>query len=891
MDSQSQRTVVVVSHTHWDREWYHPLGRMRQKLVTLIDELLDAPDGLPFLLDGQAIMLDDYRAMRPERAAALRAALQSSRLEAGPWYVLADMLIPGGEALVRNLLEGTRTVREAGGTPPRVLYSPDAFGHSAAGPLLAAGFGLEVAIVWRGFGGSQHPASSAVHWTHRSGASVLLWHLPPDGYEVGSSLPTAPDAAQERWATLKPTLFDRNPLDVALLPNGADHHARQPQRAHAISTLARAAKPTAVVCDSLAGFAARLVRAAVDRPLTSVRGELRDSSGWTWALQGTFSTRAHQKRMNACVERVLLREAEPWSALAWFVTGRETHALRSAWKTLLATHPHDTLCGCSVDAVATAADERWADALTQAHGIRDDAVHVLVGHDVPGDRERKAAWWNTLVLRNPTARARGGVVTIRVTDAITADPVGPGSGAHRTTIESPTDPAVNASLQTVASSREFDRVESPLHYPENAVVAVRDALAWIEPMPGYGVRSVAATGLSFIGRSAPELQRVQGDDLALSGAHWLVEHVETGVVATHASGLTLRPVGWLESVSDAGDTYTPSLRGTPTVAQWSAPVATELGPLRAAWSVNARLQRPRDAVASATEIATGALVNSEMVSVAATASISLTAGADRIDISIGGQNPAGDHRLRWMMKLPDGITADRVLADAAFGAVERDVDVRDANAWPAERRLDTAPLHRWLWFSGEAYSFGIISDGLAEYELLPDGCLAITLLRAVGELSRRDLPERPGHAGWPAATPLAQSRGPFAARFALVALPADRDAAIAQLEQTSDDVLTPIVGESWRGVASPLGDFDGVTLDGDGLSFSAAKRSEDGQWLVLRCVNQRTTSVHGSWCLPRAIVEARLSRLDETDAGALATSGARVSFEAAPHAIVTILVR
>ncbi len=891
MDSQSQRTIVVVSHTHWDREWYHPLGRMRQRLVTLIDELLDAPDGSPFLLDGQAIVLDDYRAMRPERADVLRAALQSSRLEAGPWYVLADLLIPGGEALVRNLLEGMRTVREAGGAPPGVLYSPDAFGHSAAGPVLAAGFGLDVAIVWRGFGGPAHPASSAVRWTHPSGASVLLWHLPPDGYEVGSSLPTAPEEAHKRWAALQPMLFDRNPLDVALLPNGADHHERQWQRTHAVATLARAAAPTAVVCDSLAAFASRLVRAAADRTLPSVSGELRDSSGWTWALQGTFSTRAQQKRINARVERVLVREAEPWSALAWFVMNRETHVLRTAWKTLLATHPHDTLCGCSVDAVATTADERWADARTQAHGIRDDALHALLGHDVPADRERRAAWRNTLVLRNPAARARGGVVAIRLIDAVTADPVGPGSGTQRTTIQTPTDLLADAQLQTVASAREFDRVESPHHYPDNAVVSVRDALAWIEPMPGYSVTSVETTELSSLVCSAPEHLRVQGDDAALTGAQWRVEHRANAIVATHASGLTLDPVGWLESVTDAGDTYTPSLRGAPIVAHWSAPVATELGPLRATWDVNARLQRPHDTAVSATQIAPTAAADTEMVAVSATASVSLTAGADRIDISIVGANQAGDHRLRWVIKLPDGVLADRVVADAAFGAVERGVNARDANAWPAEQRLNSAPLHRWLWFSGVAHSFGIISDGLAEYEVLPGGFLAITLLRAVGELSRRDLPERPGHAGWPVATPLAQSRGSFAARFALVAMPANRDAAIAQLEQTSDDVLEPMTGDTWRGVASQLADFAGVTLEGDGLSFSAVKRSDDGTWLVLRCVNQRASPVRGSWRLPRALVAARVSRLDETDGAALATSGARVSFEAAPHAIVTILVR
>src|SRR5947209_7191567 len=101
--------ALLVSHTHWDREWYLPAGRFLQRLVRLIDELLDdAP--APFLLDGQAIVVDDYLDVRPERASELSARLGDGTLEAGPWYVLADELIPSAEALVRNLLAGRRTL-------------------------------------------------------------------------------------------------------------------------------------------------------------------------------------------------------------------------------------------------------------------------------------------------------------------------------------------------------------------------------------------------------------------------------------------------------------------------------------------------------------------------------------------------------------------------------------------------------------------------------------------------------------------------------------------------------------------------------------------------------------------------------------------------------------
>src|SRR5690606_6322848 len=119
----------------------------------LLNELARDPSLPPFLLDGQAIVLKDYLSLRPERAPELRTALAAGRLEAGPWYVLADLMIPSGEALIRNLFEGREALRllmgDAEAPAPEVLYCPDAFGHPAALPDIALGFGLDVVVLWR----------------------------------------------------------------------------------------------------------------------------------------------------------------------------------------------------------------------------------------------------------------------------------------------------------------------------------------------------------------------------------------------------------------------------------------------------------------------------------------------------------------------------------------------------------------------------------------------------------------------------------------------------------------------------------------------------------------------------------------------------------------------
>jgi alpha-mannosidase len=167
----------------------------------------------------------------------------------------------------------------------------------------------------------------------------------------------------------------------------------------------------------------------------------------------------------------------------------------------------------------------------------------------------------------------------------------------------------------------------------------------------------------------------------------------------------------------------------------------------------------------------------------------------------------------------------------------------------------------------------------------------VTLVRAVGELSRNDLPERPGHAGWPSATPAAQCIGPFAAELAAY-LHGPRDAAtIDAIERVADDVLLPLRGETLRSALEIPAPVVGPSLEGRGLAVGAIKQSEDGQWLVLRCVNLTEDTVPGRWRLPFAPAAASLARLDETPTEHLQPEAKDLAFVANPRAVVTILVR
>ena len=94
-----------------------------------------------------------------------------------------------------------------------------------------------------------------------------------------------------------------------------------------------------------------------------------------------------------------------------------------------------------------------------------------------------------------------------------------------------------------------------------------------------------------------------------------------------------------------------------------------------------------------------------------------------------------------------------------------------------------------------------------------------------------------------------------------------------------------------RSAITPLATSGGVELIGEGLSLSAIKDAEHGDWLVLRCVNVTSIPVRGTWQLGFPVSEAKLARLDETPIASIKARGGQVRFTAAPRGIVTVLVR
>jgi 2-O-(6-phospho-alpha-D-mannosyl)-D-glycerate hydrolase len=880
--------IHLIPHTHWDREWYLPLGGFRARLVEMVDRLvglLEAEPGLPgFLLDGQTALLEDYLLIRPEARGEVSDLVRSGRIGTGPWYVLADEQIPSGESLLRNLALG-RLDAHSLGRSTGVIYSPDAFGHPAALPAIGREFGLSRAVVWRGLGDQATGGKDLVWWRAPDGARVLLHHLPPDGYELGSNLLVSPDRLAEAWNRVAAVVLPRAASRHVAVFVGADHHAAPPDLATLPERLAEIDPGVAFRLSRLDDFFELAEKDA--EGLVEIEGELRWSYGYTWTLQGTHSTRAPLKRRNARIEVLLTRLAEPLAALAGLQARRSDAAvLRRAWREVVQCHFHDAICGCCDDAVARAVGVRLGDAEAAGIEVTGSALHSLIGHDPDLAREG-AATHPRLVVWNGAARARGGVVVAEATFFVRDVLVGPPGG--RTPRKgkgfvpfalAEIGSGMVVAPQILSIEPGYERRDAARHYPDqDEVERVRFAFPLPRGLAGLGFREFEPAG----SRAEPL------EDFAAASARSIwngrinatVERAGTVLLEEPVSGEKYPGLLRLESEREAGDCYSSCpVRGDRVVMSSRSvrPRVESAGPLVAGLSWR-------------TLLVCGEGSSSGRGRVSAAAVLEVVGDAPALRYRLGLDNQAMNHRLR--LRFPTGVRRAPALAGAQFGAISRPA-VAPARSGKGEWPVATMPAHRWVAAANRSRGLAVFAPGFFEYEWTSAGDLLVTVLRSVGELSKGDLASRSGHAGWPVSTPLAQCLGEETLEFGVAPVGAADLAHPDRLDRIWEDLFAPPVARWIRdSTALPVRPAPTVALEGEGLVFSACQSGSDRGELLVRCFNQMHQPVQGAWRMSQPVVRARRVLVDGTVMVELPVDEAeagQVRFVAGAREIVTVSI-
>ncbi|MEY9858288.1 mannosylglycerate hydrolase [Catenulispora sp. GAS73] len=876
--------LVIVPHTHWDREWYQPFQRFRLRLVTVLDRLLAQLDADPrarFTLDGQTAAIDDYLEIRPEQEQLVRSLTARGQLALGPWRVLADSFLCSGENLLRNLEIGLRRADDLGGAM-RIGYLPDQFGHAAQLPQILRHAGIETACVWRGVPAAVH--TTEFWWQAPDGTTLRTRYLPEGGYGGAAGVFSEADAAvvRQRAEEHVRALRRWQPEGPLLGMYGTDHSAPVEGLAELVAGAADGSMR--IRLDTLAGFfdghaspdaasAARGSAASAGANVAArphiadaagsevIRGELR-SHARANILPGVLSSRIDLKQALSRAERLVERYAEPVAAL-YGVRAACQPFLDLAWRRLVDSSCHDSVTGCGVDGTAEQVAARIGEADDLGRGVVD-LVLGPVADTVPdgGHLVFNPSPWRraeVVVLDVPAGRGlRAGAhvphqVLETVEETFAEEQVAPGEldrflrkvhgrelygrqiaawqvDARAATIAfelAPTSELVFdvADVRAAAASTgaAVERWCVKVRIQPRAKVA---ALVDVGPLGLTAVTAVAAAA----GAPAPPvaLRNIATGRRALSDLDNGLIHValrSDGLLdVLAADGTHAAGLGVIVDGGDLGDEYNYAPPGRDRIVDSPDEIWNRErwnGPLTASLESVRWFNWPTHGVPAGTSGGNAVSVRAEAVHTTELSTrVELRHGEPFVRLTVAFDNRSDDHRVRLHLPLPRPAAVSH--AEGQFAVVDRPLH---AEGGFGERPVPTFPAYGWVAAGGLA----VLLDHVSEYELVDDGrTLALTLLRSVGLLSRNDNAWREEPAGPQLPTPGAQCHGVRTVELGLYLYAGEwHESGLLDAAERYRHPFTALPGRSQNPDNVPEIPDGGIEIGGRGVVLSSCRDVSD----------------------------------------------------------------
>ncbi|MEO1772083.1 alpha-mannosidase [Candidatus Enterococcus ferrettii] len=750
-----KKKVYIISHSHWDREWYMAYEQHHMRLVQLMDDLLDLiehdPEFHSFHLDGQTIILDDYLQVRPERKAAVQRAIASGKLQIGPFYILQDDFLISSESNARNMLIGMEESKKWG-TPVMLGYFPDTFGNMGQTPqmmkqanLAAAAFGRGVKPI--GFD------NEVLEDRYTSQYSEMNWQG-PDGTEIfgllfanwysnGNEIPAEETAAKAFWDQKLADAEKYASTDHLLMMNGVDHQPVQKDISKAI-TLANKLYPNYEFVHSSFAEYLEAVQADLPEEIGQVTGELtsQETDGW-FTLANTSSARVYLKQWNTKVSRQLENITEPLASMAFEVTGEYPHdQLDYAWKTLMQNHPHDSICGCSVDEVHREMLPRFEKANEVGKYLAEEAAEQLVSTI---DTSEFPEGSYPFIVFNTASAAKSGTAQVDLElKRITFQEQYPSDGYETLAQEAKKQyHVINQSGQTIPAVISEERIRFDydlpkdrfrIPYMEKYVTVTID----VKDLPPFSWESFSLVEGAV---DAMEGSLIKEEGRVLENGQVKVTIAGDGSISLTDKELG-RTVNNLLIFEDVGDIANEYIFKQPENDQ--AILSTSFDhrvevledtPLTGKIRLVHELKIPQaaeDLLALEQQMVVDfrkrkAQRSEKRISFILTTEITLDNHNRRVNFETRVNNQAKDHRLRVLF--PTMITADTHEADSIYETVVR--PTKPSKHW--ENPANPQHQHAFVNLHNQQYGLTVSNFGLNEYEIIDD-TIALTLLRSVGEM-------------------------------------------------------------------------------------------------------------------------------------------------------------
>ncbi|HEY3591273.1 MAG TPA: glycoside hydrolase family 38 C-terminal domain-containing protein [Buttiauxella sp.] len=812
------KTVHLVQHTHWDREWYFTENDSKAVLYYFMDDLMqrleeDKTLG-PFVLDGQTVVIEDYLNVAPHQEARLRNLIEQGRIVTGPWYTQSDFLVVGAESITRNLLLGHADCQRFGGLMP-IGYVPDSFGQSAQLPMFLQQFAIDRAVIWRGWSEYNVPHSE-FSWQSADGSKVTTAVL-PWGYGCAKWLPDSPSDGLKTLETIleKQTRFSST--DQVLLPNGNDQSPFEYRVPAMLDQLNQQQDNYRFIRSSFSQFFQALESRNTE--LLTYQGELI-SPKYMRIHRGIFSTRVDIKLLNARLEQTLSQHLEPLLAVNWQLgLPYPQHAVENIWREAMKSHAHDSIGGCNSDRVNAMVKNRLESGLEMAEQLIELNMKML-SEGISAQQKGKK-----IIIFNARPHVSSGLVELTIFTPEHDFRVVDGTGKEcRWQIVEEGRQDMSIIVQELSNS-----TETTWYRKCKLLLEVADI-----PACGYQtlyLQEGVSAGFDKQSRPTATLEN-----------EWLrLDADEQGILTlTDKRSRQVYPhILQLVDGGDAGDNYNYS----PPFDDWLITSDTFLtsfsgqhGPLQSHITLNWQMVVPQDLTARNERRADGRLGISMV--------ITLAHSNAWLDVAISVNNTVCDHRLQVL--LPTGVQQQIHFADQPFGLIERYNQPPEMDVWKDEQWTEAPaalyPMQSQVMMFDEQRGLCTVTEGLREYQI-PENrqdVMAVTLLRSVGWLGQANLPYRPGRAsGMVLPSPESQVQGIHHFKLSLLAMNNGADSVFWRDVERAQSKLHAWLATGWsRFRSNPHGrifphHFSVLSWDTD-LHFSVLKKAQHSDALVVR---------------------------------------------------------
>ncbi|MHA1743508.1 MAG: glycoside hydrolase family 38 C-terminal domain-containing protein [Candidatus Heimdallarchaeota archaeon] len=798
--ANAMKEVFIVPSTHWDREWYKPFQEFRLKLVELIEDLLEIleENDYSFTFDGQTIILEDFFEVKPEHKEQFLEVIRAGKVAVGPWYLLPDEWLIGQESFVRNL-EFALTLSQKYQIPlMNVGYLPDQFGHTRAIPQLLGDLTtLRWAVIWRGVG--NEITKVPFFWKcHPKAETIIKVNYLPFSYGNAAYLSSELSVLPNDISGIVRDLEPFSPLPLFLLMNGTDHQF--PNKSLITNLPKVKIKGMKLHLSLLEEYIRKLDERITEEQvqLDIYAGEFR-SSARAPLLQDTYSTRMWIKLWNAKIEDLLVHYLEPQFTILQLaeILDYPKNLIELAWNWFLKNQPHDSICGCSVDQTHNEMISRFSWAESICSGLLESLEEKL--------QEKATENSTSLLTYNPSNNGTSpslirfkAPVKMNVKKVFTTNgeefPVQPISSSEEILFENNFKPFfIKTGIKMLPGRKLMDVYLNEVFFAEdvadptlyhitmilgkkligelNTQKLKEKVLALVDSgkYKKFHVKATLGSQRSYLALvplrpwSYEKLllsdqptrktlkEKLTATKNSISNKFYRVKFNRNGTFSLFDKqrNVLFTNQHAFEDLGDRGDEYTFS-----AVKPDKARAVKVHRKLKTVGPLFAEIEQTMLLKVYA-ELSEDRTKRSGKAIIPVSTTFRFYRDLPRIDITTTLTNTAKDHRLRICFPLP--FESPTTKTSTHFGFIERQGEPVSLEEF-AEQPSGIQPQKRFIRIEDPKTqaAFSLFNKGLPEVELVHKQKLALTLIRAVGFLSRQDFPERPMHAGPFLETPGAQ---------------------------------------------------------------------------------------------------------------------------------------